>query len=700
MYNRRQAGQAAVGRFQTTIAVLLGVLGVWFAGSPSFAQQSDLQRRLVHEQPPSGKRIALVVGNDNYRGVRKLQNAVNDANDLGRVLAGLGFEADIRTDADLRTIENAIDQFVRRISPGDVALFHYSGHGVQLDGQNYLIPVDFVLRDRADVKYTAYSASRVHDRMVGASSRLNIVILDACRDSGFWPSRGPEPGLAAMDAAEGSFIAFSTAPGRTASDGVSGTNGLFTGQLLEVLRGPGLKLDEVFNAVRANVFQASEKKQLPWTSSSMIGEFYFQPPVAAVAPAPPDTGLQIELSYWNSIQNCEDTGCFDGYLKRYGEGGQFSELARIRRNQLLRKSAGPAEKVVAQRPATSAPPAGDQKLKSAEAPAGPSEPATVNRDQLLPKNAGAVGNAGAVENAAAERPTPGAAPASGQNLKAGETRVRPVEPAKVDRPQLLAKATGPAEGGVVRPPIPGAPPVNGQPFNAGEVRVNPADGLNYRWIPPGAFQMGCSAGDSECAGDERPARQVTISRGFWLGESEVTVEAYKRYASAKRLAMPPPTPLNGGWRDDRQPAVNVTWNEADAYCAWTGGRLPGEAEWELAARAGSPAARYGDVKEIAWFKGNSGGRIHPVGQKKTNGWGLHDILGNVWEWTADRYDKSRYNSAPETDPKGPDSGRMRVLRGGSWNDEAAYLRASHRYGYLPGFRSGGVGFRCALEAVP
>jgi uncharacterized caspase-like protein len=151
---------------------------------------------------------------------------------------------------------------------------------MQVEQENYLVPVDFELKDEASVKYDAYPASKVHDRVARAGVRLNIVILDACRNNGFSSSRSGSAGLAAMNAARGSFIAFSTAPGATASDNPRGRNGLFTSYLLETIRKPGLKLDEVFNEVRQSVYQASESKQLAWTSSSVIGDFYFLAPGA------------------------------------------------------------------------------------------------------------------------------------------------------------------------------------------------------------------------------------------------------------------------------------------------------------------------------------------------------------------------------------------------------------------------------------
>ncbi len=218
---------------------------------------------------------------------------------------------------------------------------------------------------------------------------------------------------------------------------------------------------------------------------------------------------------------------------------------------------------------------------------------------------------------------------------------------------------------------------------------------NVSWIPPGAFMMGCSPGSNECYGDEKPPHQVTITKGFWLGQTEVTVGAYKRFSAATGHQMPPAPSFNKGWANDNMPVVRVTWDDAQAYCGWMGGRLPTEAEWEYAARGGSTEARYDDIDAIAWYDKNSGGRAHEVAQKRGNRFGLFDMLGNVWEWVNDRHDKNYYRSSPSQDPAGPSSGHSRVLRGGSWSSDPRVVRVSVRYGDRPDLRDLYVGFRCA-----
>ena len=219
----------------------------------------------------------------------------------------------------------------------------------------------------------------------------------------------------------------------------------------------------------------------------------------------------------------------------------------------------------------------------------------------------------------------------------------------------------------------------------GKTKVNPRDGLTYVWIPSGKFEMGCSPGDGVCSGDEKPAHTVTITKGFWMGQTEVTQAAYQRVIGSN------PSHFHG----DRLPVEMVTWDQANAYCGALGMRLPTEAEWEYAARAGSTASRYGNLEAVAWYGG--GKQTHEVGQKAPNAWKLYDMLGNVWEWVADWYDADYYSQSPSQDPQGPSSGQDRVMRGGAGIHAADRSRVSLRAEVQLGNSFDFTGFRCAGE---
>ena len=262
-------------------------------------------------------------------------------------------------------------------------------------------------------------------------------------------------------------------------------------------------------------------------------------------------------------------------------------------------------------------------------------------------------------------------------------------------------------------------------FRPGQVKAHPRNELAYVWIPPGSFSMGCVPDDGDCDVIEEPRHRVTITKGFWMGRTEVTVRAYKRFARKTKRKMPPEprvTAFNSlslgaksiadrfesgpGKKEDR-PIVNVTWEEAQAFCSHSGGRLPTEAEWEYAARGGKDGLVYpwGDTltHEYANYGGAAGSDqwrySAPVASFPATGFGLHDVIGNVWEWCADWVDGNYYVKSPEIDPTGPAKGEERVARGGSWGFGPRYLRLSARVMAKPDSRGDNIGFRCVQEAL-
>jgi formylglycine-generating enzyme required for sulfatase activity len=207
--------------------------------------------------------------------------------------------------------------------------------------------------------------------------------------------------------------------------------------------------------------------------------------------------------------------------------------------------------------------------------------------------------------------------------------------------------------------------------------------------------MGCTTGDPECEPDETPAHAVTVTRGFWLGTSEVTVAAFRRFAREMRVAIP----ISNDEGDER-PVVQISWFEADQVCSWSGGRLPTEAEWEYAARAGSVGARREDLGQLLRQGAGRLSSTYPVASQPANRWGLHDMTGNAFEWVADWYSDRAYASSQAEDPRGPETGQFRVVRGGPWVLDLRFSRISARNSFVPTVRFGNIGTRCAREVSP
>jgi hypothetical protein len=240
------------------------------------------------------ERMALIIGNAQYKN-SPLNNPENDANAMANSLEEVGFKVTVHTNLDQLGMKKAIDKFGKSLPKDGVALFYFAGHGIQVGGHNYLIPVNTGIKAEEDVEYEAVRADRILAKMEAARTSVNIVILDACRNNPFARSfRSGSQGLAHMDAPGGTLIAYATAPGSVASDG-PGANGLYTQELIKHIQTPGLAIEEVFKRVRAGVRSLSKNQQTPWESSSLVGNFEFKAGTTPVAkpsqsqPAPTPT---------------------------------------------------------------------------------------------------------------------------------------------------------------------------------------------------------------------------------------------------------------------------------------------------------------------------------------------------------------------------------------------------------------------------
>ncbi len=236
------------------------------------------------------QRVALVIGNSAYQ-TGPLANPVHDASDLAATLQRLGFTVILKKNASLQEMDESLRDFGDRLRRGGVGLFYYAGHGIQIAGRNYLVPVGARINRETDVKYQALDTEMVLDEMANAANDLNIVILDACRDNPFARSfRSASRGLAIISSApKGTFISYSTSPGKVAVDG-SGRNSPFTGSLIKHMTSPDVPIEEVFKRVRQDLVRRTKGQQIPWELSSLEGSFSFKPQKGAVpaAKAPDD----------------------------------------------------------------------------------------------------------------------------------------------------------------------------------------------------------------------------------------------------------------------------------------------------------------------------------------------------------------------------------------------------------------------------
>ena len=316
----------------------LWILGLLLTAAP--APRSAADAPAAASEP----RLALVIGNGGYQHVPPLTNPPNDARLTAETLKTLGFRLvgdAALLNADHAAMERAIRDFGKRLRAGAIGLFYYAGHGVQIEGENYLVPVGADVEDAADVKYELVNVGYVLDEMKNADNRLNIVILDACRNNPFGGRglRALSRGLAQMQAPAGTLISYATQPGNTASDG-GGRNSPFTKALTAAMMKPGLGVFETFNEVGLTVKAATGGQQQPWVASSPIeGTFQFRAGSAApvpALPAPPVTnaaaaaaGSADDRSYWESVRDTKNPAELEAYLKRFPQG-TYADLARTR----------------------------------------------------------------------------------------------------------------------------------------------------------------------------------------------------------------------------------------------------------------------------------------------------------------------------------------------------------------------------------
>jgi hypothetical protein len=293
---------------------------------------STNDRALYIKKYSKESKTALIIGNANYEYFSKLKNTTNDAKDMKNLLESKGFKVHYLENATLRQMKKTLRKFAYDIKNGGVGMLYYAGHGVEVDGKNYLIPVDANIPVKDEVEYEALAVNMLIDKMENARNRLNILVLDACRNDPF--SRSGSGGLAPINNAKGMFVAYATAPGEVASDG-RGKNGLFTKHLINEIKKPQT-LEKVFKNTRSSVLEESNDKQLPWTSSSVTGEFYFTLDTnidkavittnqVITKTSKPTTPSGEEKDYWDMVKEQNKKEFYALYLKDFPDGFYVNE---------------------------------------------------------------------------------------------------------------------------------------------------------------------------------------------------------------------------------------------------------------------------------------------------------------------------------------------------------------------------------------
>lgn len=576
---------------------------------------------------------ALVIGNAAYRSA-SLKNPANDAADIAAQLRELGFRVNLLTDINQQAMDEAVRNFGAQLRRGGVGLFYYAGHAIQLGGDNWLLPIGHRISRSRDLKYRAVNLNSVLEEMGLGRARLNMVILDACRDnplpaemrSGL--SRGLSP---IKNLPSGTFLGFATAPGETAADGDE-NNSPYTQELLAHLQTPDIVIEELFKRVARGVQSNTHGEQTPWYSSSFTGEFSFKKSDIEADLFP----SIMELTYWQSIIDSKDTALYQSYLNQYPEG-KFAPIAQ----RLIEKQTNTVT---------------------------PQAPKHQKNEPL---------------------PTPSKRP-----LNLAEDLARQM----VYLPGDCFQMGSPIEEA-------------GRSINekTHPICVNPFAMSKYE-ITRGQFrQFIKSSGYRTDAETERNNKPGCYSY----------INAEWRYARGRYWDN------NGSPQTDHHPVSCVSWSDVQQFLIWLNQqegnhrfRLPTEAEWEFAARAGTSTSRFwGESPDRACDFGNIADsnrsdsidwnpshrcddgynqNTAPVGSYRSNLFGLYDMLGNVWEWTCSRYHPD-YLGYEEECEKDTLANHLIVNRGGSTGSMPRRTRSAYRARTHPFNRNDRLGFRLVKE---
>jgi formylglycine-generating enzyme required for sulfatase activity len=705
-------------------AVVLAALSIWIFSAPAFAE----------------KRVALVIGNSAYQKVPPLANPARDADAMSEMFKNAGFDVvQSRHNLGISDLRRALRDFSDEARDADVAIIYYAGHGMEIDGVNYLIPVDAVLERDIDAFDEALTLERVL-MVIEPARQLRLVILDACRDNPFRQAmrrvvatRAVGRGLAKVEPVNpNTLIAFAAKAGSTATDGDE-KNSPFTAALLKYLPRPGLDLRKAFGFVRDDVLKLTRNRQEPFIYGSLGGDD------VALVPAPPPVAdtEKVAKDDYELARQINVVSAWDAFISKY-PSGFYNDLAKAQRDKLIAaKAADEADRLAAQKKAMD-----DAKVANAERERIAAQARAAQEAKIAAEQAAAAERARAAEKAAEQAAAiKEAARLAGVVIETG----RLGKESKGDSPSVPT-ACGGSSTRLESMSSRAAQTLS----QAEECSLAPKDAFrecqncpDMVVVPAGEVLVGSNRTDIDnglAAANEGPQHKVVIKQMLAIGRFEVTRDQFADFVSksgykagdncftfeqnkpqdrANRSFLDP-----GYVQEGNHPAVCVSWTDAKAYVAWlsqtTGKsyRLLSEAEFEYAARAGT-TSRFGfgnDPAEICKYANGADQAAKaaalpadapymscrdgfpftaPVGSLAPNSFGFHDLIGNVWEWTEDCYygDYAMAKADGAAHPAAACS--TRAVRGGDWFSGEASLRPAIRAKADAAARHDDIGFRVA-----
>lgn len=695
----------------------------------------------------ASERVALVIGNGKYKD-SPLRNPANDANDMATMLTKLNFDVIKEINVNKQQMISALNRFSSKLKRSQIGLFYFAGHGMQINGSNYLIPVNIDVVDEGDVEFEAVNAARVISKMKSAENKLNVVILDACRNNPFARNfRSALQGLVQMTAPKGTIIGYATGVGEVAEDGMNSRNSPYTKHLLRAMEKPGLNIRDIFNVAGIGVMVETNDRQIPWTSTTPIPDYLLAGgnPDDVVSDAgsgyvaPTKTGKLKVTSHPSGAAislNGESAGKTPLQLGNLPAGSfhvQVGKSGYIGKRQQVTVKAG--------------------------------QLTVVDVDLVKERKSGTLTVRPMPDNARVRIINIKPLYKPGMELKPGRYHVEVSADGFASNRQWVELSAGDdllLDVALVSKMLPVTPVQRKQQVEKSvpiaathQTYTEPITGMEFVMVDGGCYQMGQTEKEKayllEEEGEktynkyfkrELPRHRVCVD-SFYMGRYEVTVGQWRKFIeeTGYRSNSEKNREKKGcftfidssfdwkkgtAWNSPGYPVQEdfpvscVSYQDAKRFIKWLNKkadkeyRLPTEAEWEYAARAGTETIRYwGDVDSDTCSYANVSEDLRgwnngfpcddgyefaaPVGRFKPNSFGMYDMLGNVWEWTGDLF-ASEYKKKPINNPKGPWSGSDRVLRGGGWFHGVAGVRSAHRSRLQSWSRRSTLGFR--LVFVP